>query len=329
MKYSAKHFLDFLNEAHFDVSGIWQMKSDVSYFITEMIKTFGGEKVGTTGLGPNEILYIYRINEIKFGVMFSKQKHRAEAYIFADPSQIDKLYNEYWEIETELEDTKRVFTLRRRDIRRDIKTEFANGQNLIDSAKRALSLNDVVARSVQFGWKATQKLGKVSSKEEVLAKTPEWEELMQWGVKFSSTLEMLRTGTIAFNVPLWAVEGRNKQDIRKLYSDKKLDHVGRFVIGRLDCVIRFWDFYTNSSKRIEWTPGDNLTTFSDYKQAFARLSRIMEKDSNDSFNQYHVRGQRKGQPLFNNFKFKDGWDENSLENNKMDIGMQNAIDALW
>ena len=343
MKYSAKQFLDFLYESYHAVDSIWQMKSDVSYFITELIQTLGGRKIKEEFFNSEGInLYTYEIKGVKFIVSFFDTKlhpeiHRATSYIFVDHSQLDNLFNNLWEIQMDLEDAKRVFIIRRREIKRDIQSDFKAPDLLFQHIERILGSTNVAYKTVQFGWRATQKLGRVETKKPVLIEQPEWTNLMSYGLEFASTLEMLKNGTLAFKVPVWAVEARNPSNQpRKMYAEKNLDYTGRFVIGRKDSVIRWWDFYTNSSRRLYWSQGDNLTRLDDYKGAFNKLTSIMKRNSVENQEHDYKVNQRGRKSImvpkptvFPNFLFKDGWDDNGLDNNRIDQATSNAIDDLW
>jgi len=337
MKYRAKSFLDLIEESHHNVNAIWQMKSDVSFFITKLVTdALGGKHRGEYTV-PGGKYEAYEINGKKFAVLFgdsSTHMHRAQAFIVADPSYIDELFGSVWDQYVELEDTKRVFTLQRRNVHLDMNNHFADSQMILTSIKNVLNLHDAVARSVQFSWRATQKLGKVSTSKPVLTETIEWENIMSYGLQFASTVDMLKNGTLAFLVPVWAVDQKTDSIVpRKLYADHKppLDYVGRFVIGRKDGIIRWWDFYTNSSKRIKIHPGKHLLGTKDYQKALGELVSILDeystKDSRIiTFKSHQKRKNPTKKEIFKNFIFKKGWDDNSLDNSRIDQATTSAMD---
>lgn len=335
MRYNAKAFLEFLNESKHNVDSIWQMRSDVSYFITEMLHTIGATTLRESAIFEGKI-HAFELDGIRFAIVFGngKNMHRAQAYVFADPAQIDTLFNDKWDIEVELEDAKRVFTLRRRDIKRNLYNDFTNGESVVKSVKAAIQKEDVVARAVQFSWRAKQKLGRVSSKKIVLEDHQEWNNMMGYGCEFSSTPEMMKNGTISFKIPVWAVLNKDL-DVRKAYAEKNLDYVGRFVIGRKDSCIRWWDFYTNSSKRMYYSLGDHLHSLKDYMGAFAQLTTIMSRNTedNDWYQTMISQSRRSNRPSkphpFSKFYFKDGWDDNKLASSKVTQAIETTLDNLW
>ena len=342
MRYSAKQFLDFIFESHHDVPEIWQMKSDVTFFISNMIKMLGGDFVSEFkienqfGITPENGVKLkkYQLNGKTFGLLNIPNKmHRTQYFILADPADIDDIFRT-WETEVEIEDNKRVFTLKRRAINGNLFQDvFAQSiqsgytQDMIkNTLKRALGIQDMVARKFQFGWRATQKTKRVATSKPVLTEQEEWREVMEFGGEFASSLEMLKNGTLAFKIPVWAVEPRNQNSPqpRKMYGDKNLDYVGRFVIGRKDSVIRWWDFYTNTSRRIEWRPGSHLTSLEHYKDALKRLASIMERGE-----YIETRENKRTVFLFPRFKFKNGWTDNTLDLSRVDQQISKALDDLW
>lgn len=334
MRYSAKTFLNFLNESHHDVEAIWQMKSDVSFFLTNVVRLLGGEFVreyqlaNAFGLDKPCVLKTYTLNGKKFGLLNYSEMHRTQFFFLADPSEIDGLLSTDWEQEVELEDDKRVFTLKRRAVNGNMFVDlFPNTSQatVTRTLQTAIGINDLVARKFQFGWRATQKTKRVAVDKNVLLMQEEIKKLLGFGCEFTSSDEMRKNGTLEFKIPVWAVTERNSWFVpRTEYAKHDLEYVGRFVIGRKDSVIRWWDFHSKSSIRLSWSQGDDLTTLGHYKGAIEKLIYIM---SNSEY--YHKGGRHNRRLVFDKFKFKEGWTVDALDVQRVEDQISNTIDDLW
>jgi hypothetical protein len=348
MKYSAKAFLDFIFESHHDVDSIWQMKDDVFFFVNKMITMLGGyltytpenifkesgkgKRRRTRRIGEKTYFDVmgarmgtFEINGHKFGLVRRESSpnqagmHRTEFFLVARPDEIDQILKSDWEPIVELEDAKRLFILKRKVIKdpnQDVYRECfpGMGANEVNSRlMRSIGIDDMVVRKIQLGWRATLKYGKVPTSKELLTDQPEWKEVMGFGCEFCSTDEMLKNGTLAFKIPTWAVEDYQQNfKVRIEYDKKNLDFVGRFVIGRKDSVIRWWDWFTNQSKRMDWSPGNHINTLEQYRGALSTLARIM-----------------RNQLVNTNFRFKEGWEPQSLDDARVNNAVNNTLDDLW